>query len=181
MTARFPLFVAAAVVFMAAICLTVVLARRATGDLAAVAREDARREPLDRNLAAVRRLSEDKHRVVADLIAGRVTLREAAGRFRELNATPVEDSNGREVVPPFRAFAGEEALWRSVCFWVEVELGQQREPSAAGVRARLRAEFREQFGHDPEEFSESRRPPTSANCVASRQPGRYNRGCLRPS
>lgn len=86
-----------------------------------------------------------KQGVVNELIAGRLTLREAVARFRELNAAV-----------PFRAVTGEEDLWRNVYFWVKMDL--RGEPGSAAVLPRLRAEYRQHFGHDPQPLAEYESP-----------------------
>lgn len=92
--------------------------------------------------------------VVKELIVGRLTLCEAAARFHELNALVERDPNNDRLAP-YRVVSGEEGLYYNVYYWAEVELYHRRDPAADEVRARLQAEYREQFGHDPEPFPES--------------------------
>jgi hypothetical protein len=110
-----------------------------------LAREAGREEELARRLADAQRFSRGKHRMTAGLIAGRVTLRQAAERFQELDALLRSGEGDPPPVP-----TGKEAVWRRVLVWVGNELYPRRDPEAAAVLARLRAEYRERFGHDPE-------------------------------
>jgi hypothetical protein len=135
----------AAALAAASACLA--LARWEAGDLATLAREAGRDEGLARQRAATWQVFEGKHRVVAELIAGRLTLLEAAGRFRELHALVEDDDHG--VIAPYRVVTDEEALCRTVLTWVETELWYEPDQAAAPIRARLKAEYRQQFGHDP--------------------------------
>jgi hypothetical protein len=83
--------------------------------------------------------------VVTEVIAGRLTLCQAAGLFGELNALVTSD--GSEDIGPFRVASGEESLCRNILFWVHVEL---RDKSERAAFARLTGEYPEQFGHAPE-------------------------------
>jgi hypothetical protein len=148
MTARRTLLVlTAAALAAASACLALALARRAAGDLETLVWEDRRAGAMDRRRAVSRRIIEGKTWVVAELIAGRLTLPEAAGRFRELHALVEDDDQG--VLAPYRVVTGEEALCRTVLTWVEAELWYEPDQAAAPIRARLQAEYRQQFGHDP--------------------------------
>jgi hypothetical protein len=134
---------------LAAASVHVTLPRRAAGDLLTIVRETDRGEGLAGRLATAQRFSGGKYQAAAELIAGQITLRQAVERFRELNAL-VEGYDGRDGVAPFLVASSEEPLWRNVLLWVEAEVGHRNDPSAAEIRTRLRAEYRERFGRDPE-------------------------------
>ena len=138
-------FVAAALVAAFA---HLALAGRVAGDLLAFVRVTDHAEVLNGRLAVAQQFSGGKRQAAAELIAGRITLPQAVERFRELRAL-VEDGNGRDGVAPFLLVSGEEALWDSVLLWVEAQLGPRTDSGASKVLARLRAEYRERFGHDP--------------------------------
>jgi hypothetical protein len=144
MIARRTLFavIAAAGLATSSACLFFGLARWAAGDLNAIAWEARREEEMDRELAVVFRINAGKAQVVAEVIAGRCALREAADRFRELDPTRLGGL----------AFSGEEALWRGIYLDVKEEVYLRGPRAAAEVLARLRAEYRQQFSHDPEEY-----------------------------
>jgi hypothetical protein len=125
------------------------LSRWTHEDLAALAFQGQMEEALGQRLAACRAVLAAKTEVLNELIAGRLTLRQAAERFHELYAL-VEDGND-EVVGRYRVVQGEEALCRNVLTWAESVLYQRGDKSTkAKVLARLKEEYRERFGHDPE-------------------------------
>jgi hypothetical protein len=109
-------------------------------------READREEAVARRLAVIGRVTEGKRHFLDELVGGRLTLREAAERFRELNS--FFDDGNADLLGAYPAVTGEEALWRNVLLCARSEL--QGRPGAAAVLARLGAEYREHFGHDPE-------------------------------
>jgi hypothetical protein len=147
MTACRTLLVALATALTAA-SVHVTLARRGAGDLLTIIQETDREEVLAGRLAIAQRFSEGKHHAVAELAAGRITLRQTVERFREMNA--LLEGYGRDGVAPFLVASGEEPLWRNVLVWVEAEVWYRTDPGAAEIRTRVWAEYREHFGHDPE-------------------------------
>jgi hypothetical protein len=141
---------AAAAAALAAASACHALARWAAGDLAALAREGRREAAMEQRLAASREVLQAKTAVVHDLIAGRLTLWEAARRFRELNPRLAGGGNA-DGIGPYRVVSGEEALWRSVLLWIENELHHHDGRAvAAPTLARLKAEYRGRFGREPE-------------------------------
>jgi hypothetical protein len=148
MFARLPAAFLAAGLLSTSVYLLLSLARWPAGDLEALTLLGQREGALEQRLESCRCLTAGKTRTAAELIAGRVTLRQAAERFRELNAL-VEDGND-EVVGRYLLVQGEEALFRNVLRWAEVELHQRGdEATKAKVLSRLKEEYRERFGHDP--------------------------------
>ncbi len=135
-------------VVSAGACLLLALARWSAGDLRTIVSQGRLDGALEQRLAACQRLTAGKSRAAAEVIAGRMTLRQAVERFVELNAL-VDDGND-DVVGPYQRVSGEEELWRNVLVWVQAELYTQRHPDAAAVLAPLRAEYRERFGRDPD-------------------------------
>lgn len=86
-----PLFAAAAVAAAFGTCLALCgRGAGANGDLCDLAGEVQRGDDLERYLEATRRRNEAKQALAAEVVDGRVSLREAAGRFRRLDeAAPV--------------------------------------------------------------------------------------------
>jgi hypothetical protein len=130
-------------VALAAFMASLALARWAAGELADIAWADRRLEALDRRLAVSSRVGEAKGRVVNELIAGRLTLRQAADRFRELNAWLAPDGN-EDLLGLFPVVTGEEAVWRNVLLWARAVAGVhlRRDPppqNPLGIAARLEA------------------------------------------
>jgi hypothetical protein len=150
MTARQTVFVTL-VVALVATSLSLALARWAAGDLATLVWEGRREEALAERLAASSRTLQEKAVVVENLIAGRVTLREAAGRFRELHDWVGDDPNNG-ILGPYLVMSGEEGLWRNVLCWVEAELRHRRDRTPGEVLRRLLVQYRQQFGNATEPF-----------------------------
>jgi hypothetical protein len=121
-------------VALAAVAAWLALAPWVPEDLLTLAREVGREEALARRLAAAQQFSEGKHQTAAEMIAGRITLPEAAARFRELNS--LVEGDGQDGTAPFLLARGEEALWRNVLHWVEAELYHRR--GRPGLLARRR-------------------------------------------
>jgi hypothetical protein len=147
MTAYRTLFLALAAALVGA-STYFLLGRPVAGDLLILTSETDLEEPLARRLESARRLSDGKHQIVAELIAGRIDLEKAAHRFEELNALMSGDGN-EDLIGTYRVVRGEEALWLSVLAWVELELQQKGDRAADDVLARLSAEYRERFGRVP--------------------------------
>jgi hypothetical protein len=83
-----------------------------------------RRQELEVQGIPVVRRTFEKHRIVQDLLAHRLTLWQAADEFRELDeevhqAKPLDTPSG--MMPPF----DEEKMCRNVIVWVRVELSNQ--------------------------------------------------------
>lgn len=114
-----------------------------SGLAAQLEREDRRRALLDRQARAFSTSSEGKERVAKELIAGRMTLSEAAVHFRRLDEALREAG-----VPVLGRGRGEEAAWANVIIWVK-ELLKGDPSRAAPIGAALEAEFRSRFGHAP--------------------------------
>jgi hypothetical protein len=145
-----------AVAALAADSAYLALARRTAGDLATLVREGWREGTIDRRLTVSQRMLQAKTEAVAEVIAGRMTLRETAARFRELN-TLMDDGN--DGIGPYLVVSEEEPLWRNVLLWVRAELYQRGDQDAGAVLPRLQAEYRERFGHDPDPGASPRTIP----------------------
>ncbi len=118
------------------------------GDLPAVRRrldkERVRGEGLERQRQAVLARMAAKDRVVAELVAGRLTLSQAAARFRGLSVALPDGAH-----PPGAEGRTEgERLCREVMARAAVWLADHAPDRAAAVAARLEAELRQQLGRD---------------------------------
>jgi hypothetical protein len=126
------------------------------GHSPAIAGGPVREEELAyRRQVATKRL-EGKQQVTRDLIAGHLTLLEAAVRFQVLNKTPVDcpfryenSSQGR----------GEgEQIFRQVINWAVTEVAQRSEIEAQILSERLERELEEHLRrHGPARLPESRK------------------------
>jgi len=105
-----------------------------------LAEETRRGESLASRTGVTRRCIEGKREVTLEVIAGRLTLPEAAGRFRELQEMRDEvDEDSRVPGPGHR---DEEALCLNVIVWVAAELNNNP-PQARAVVSRLEDELRD--------------------------------------
>ena len=103
-------------------------------------REMQRGQALSSRDEAVRRCLEAKTRVTAEVVAGRLTLLEAAAAFRQCNET-VKDGNDAWA-GVYRAPGDEEAVCRNVIVWAALATRRDPQRQAAVVR-RLEEELRQ--------------------------------------
>jgi hypothetical protein len=103
-------------------------------------RELQRREALESRDARLWRCREAKARVTAELLAGRLSLAEAAEAFREVNET-LQDADDAWV-DPYRFADNEEAVCRTVIAWARHDTGCDPARRAAVV-GRLEEELRQ--------------------------------------
>jgi hypothetical protein len=110
-------------------------------------RERRREEVLERRRRLFEFSIKAKSGVVAEVIAGRATLAEAARSFRDIDNT--RDDDGGDVLRPLQRAATEKDVYLSVLSWVEAEL--RGHPRAAIILAPLKEEYRRRFGdvHSP--------------------------------
>jgi hypothetical protein len=117
------------------------------GDISKVLSQERRAEALRGQKEAIFTRAEARQQVIDELIAGRMTLKQAVARFGELNA--MEPEQMTVVRETFPGDSDEERLCRQVLGQVQVEL-QGRTSEADTILPRLEAEMHEQFGqHSP--------------------------------
>jgi hypothetical protein len=104
-----------------------------------IAREARRQEELDRIAEAHRRSNQGKWKVVNELIAGQITLREAAGRFRQVHQATAG--------LPSRLPEDDRTLCRLIVQWCRTAV--QNDPRCIEVTARLEEEYRLLFPPEP--------------------------------
>jgi hypothetical protein len=98
----------------------------------------------DEQFRAIRRRIETKHRLAREVIDGRLTLLEAAARFRDLDLEPPPFAqNGLRCRYP--GVSDDELHCREVIFFVHAEL-RDRPGTDAHIMARLEAELKERLG-----------------------------------
>ena len=104
------------------------------------ARSDSRGTgELTERFTIIHRRTTAKRHVVRQLLAGQLTLLEAASWFRHLNESPVE----QPAIPPhLPGNSKEEQLCEQVLCWAEAKLSQEREGDGPAVLRRLRAELK---------------------------------------
>jgi hypothetical protein len=105
--------------------------------------ESRRAEVLAAKEMAVAARAQARAQALDELIAGRLTLLQAADRFADLNATDPECQTA--VLSTLEGYSEQERLCRQVILCVESTL-QDQPARAATVLTRLQGELREQFG-----------------------------------
>jgi hypothetical protein len=108
-------------------------------------REWSRAEVLERRQRLLELSIKAKSGVVAEVIARRVTLAEAARSFRDINNA--REGDGGDVLGPLWRPATEEGVYLCALSWVEAEL--RGDPRAATILAPLKEEYRQRFGDVP--------------------------------
>jgi hypothetical protein len=95
---------------------------------------------VDRQLEAFWVRQAARREVVAELVERRLTLPEAAARFRDLNAKACSAGHVRLFFP---GRTEEESICRHLIFWAQCELESDAPSVAQEVAARLEAELNE--------------------------------------
>ena len=104
--------------------------------------EVRRSQALGAREEASRRYNRAKQAVTDELIAGRLSLAEAAERFAQLSELMEGPNPG---IGSYKEPAGEQAVWRNVITWVSARVARGSSQQEA-VLARLEAEYRARFG-----------------------------------
>ena len=114
--------------------------RSLSSALGVIYREAQRGEALDSRDERLRRCLEVKTRITTEVLAGRLSLAEAAEAFREANATLKDAPDAW--VDPYRFADDEEAVFRTVIAWARSRADADPERQAAVV-ARLEEELQQ--------------------------------------
>jgi hypothetical protein len=107
--------------------------------------EIRRSEALEQRAVEISRALGIKKRIIGDLIAKRLTLREAAVEFRQADELIENDSGG--LVAAYRMAKTEEELYRQVIAWARTELSNHPQQSEE-VMQRLEKERRNVVGSE---------------------------------
>lgn len=130
------------------VCISSVLAFSRDGQGTQLARwllfEARRSEALQQRRIEVQESEEEKTAISEQFIAGRLSLREAAEQFREVDAVLRE--NPSSFVASYITPETEHGLCRQVCHWTEFMLIRKHSArEAEQVRRRMEREFHELF------------------------------------
>jgi hypothetical protein len=110
--------------------------------------ETRRSEALRLRASEVAQSMETKRAITDDLIAARMTLREAEEKFRAASAMVEKTSGG--FLPSYRSPESDRGVGQQVLAWVNSTLQDKYTPrQAKQVRRRLRREYKEQFAQPP--------------------------------
>jgi hypothetical protein len=107
--------------------------------------EMRRSEALEYRATEMSQSQQVKKAVVGDLVAERLTLREAAEQFRQADQLIETDPTG--LVAAYHTPETEEQLYRQVIAWAKIQLRNDRE-QAQQVIPRLEQEMAEQCGDE---------------------------------
>ena len=113
-------------------------------DLSQLLLESRRSEAWRYRAKMVTRNIEVKHAVVHEIIAGRLTLREAVARFQEANQ--LVENNDRDLLPDYQIPATEEGVYRQVLAWVRAEVSSLPAEQAQRILTSLEKEYESKFG-----------------------------------
>jgi len=82
--------------------------------------------------------------IVAEIVAGRLTLREAAARFQEANY--LVENNDRDLLPGYQIPATEQGVYQQVLAWVRPEVSSLPAEQAKRILTPLEKEYEARFG-----------------------------------
>jgi hypothetical protein len=106
--------------------------------------ESRRSEALRLRSEMVTRNIDIKRTIVADIIAGRLSLREAAVRFQEANC--LVENNDPDLLPDYQIPATEEGVYQQVLAWMRSEVSSFPAEQAQLILAPLEKEYEARFG-----------------------------------
>jgi len=139
-----PLLSRGPLIALGVVILLVTLAWGVGVELARLVTESRRHDRLHVQTDALLSCNQEKETVAHELLAGRLSLEQAAREFHRLE----EQRRASGDHGPDGDLDTEEALWRSVLSWVEASLGQA--PGRDDVRRRLQAELAQRFPREPQ-------------------------------
>jgi hypothetical protein len=113
-------------------------------DLSQLLFELRRSETLQHRIALVAGNMEIKQAIVADIVAGRLSLREAAVRFQEANC--LVENNDPDLLPAYQIPATEEGVCQQVLAWMRAEVALRSPERAKRILAPLEKEYESRFG-----------------------------------
>ena len=88
--------------------------------------------------------NEVKQTIVADIVAGRLTLHEAAVRFQEANH--LVENNDLDLLPDFQVPSTEEGWYQQVLAWMRAEVLSLPAEQAQRILTPLEKEYESRFG-----------------------------------
>jgi hypothetical protein len=92
----------------------------------------------------VNRNIEVKRTIVAEIVAGRLSPREAAVRFQEANC--LVENNDADLVPDYQKPPTEHGVYQQVLAWMRTEVSSLPAEQAQRILAPLEKEYESRFG-----------------------------------
>jgi len=87
---------------------------------------------------------EVKRTIVAEIVAGRLTLHEAAVRFQEANH--LVENNDRDLLPDYQIPGTEQGVYQQVLAWMQDEVSSLPAEQAKRILAPLEKEYESRVG-----------------------------------
>jgi hypothetical protein len=113
-------------------------------DLSQLLFESRRSEAWRLRSEMVTRNIEVKRTTVVDIVAGRLTLHEAAVRFQEANC--LIENNDPDLLPAYHKPATEQGVYQQVLGWVRSEVSSLPAEQAKRILTPLEKEYESKFG-----------------------------------
>ena len=143
--ARFSAYAAVAAVLLAGGLFSLIVSRFGKqSDLSQLLFESRRSEAIRLRDEMVLYNHEVKRTIVADIVAGRLTLHEAAVRFREANL--LVENNDPDLLPNYPMPATEQGVYRQVLRWTRVEVASLPAEQVNRILTPLEKEYESKFG-----------------------------------
>jgi len=142
--ARISAYAAVAVVLFVGLFSLLALRFGNQSDLSLLLLESRRSQALRYRSEMVTHNIEVKRTIVADIVAGRLTLREAAIHFQEANQ--LVENNDRDLLPDYQIPATEEGVYQQVLAWMRAEVANLPAEQAQRILTPLEKEYESRFG-----------------------------------
>src|SRR5262249_39420272 len=113
-------------------------------DLSELLFESRRSEAMRLRSEMVTHNLEVKQTIVADIVAGRLTLHEAAVRFQEANH--LVENNDRDLLPDYQIPGTEQGVYQQVLGWMQDEVSSLPAEQAKRILTPLEKEYEARFG-----------------------------------
>jgi hypothetical protein len=142
--ARISAYAAVAVVLFVGLFSLIGLRFGNQSDLSQLLFESRRAEALRLRNEMVTHNLEVKRVIVADIVAGRLTLREAAVRFQKANH--LVENNDPDLLPDHQIPATEKGVYQQVLAWMWAEVSSLPTEQAERILTPLEKEYESRFG-----------------------------------
>ncbi|HEY7428703.1 MAG TPA: hypothetical protein VH682_31020 [Gemmataceae bacterium] len=142
--ARLCAYAAVAVVLFVGLFSLIGLRFGKASDLSQLLFESRRSEALRRRSEMVNHNIEVKRTIVAEIVAGRLTLHEAAVRFQEANH--LVENNDADLLPDYQKPATEEGVYQQVLLWMRAEVSDLPAEQGKRILTPLEKEYESKFG-----------------------------------
>jgi hypothetical protein len=147
--ARISAYAALAVVLSAGLLSLLGLRFGKQSDLSQLLFASRRSEAMRYRIEMVTHSMKVKVAIIDEIVAGRLTLREADARFQEAN--DLVENNDRDLLPDYQIPATEEGVYQQVLLWMRTEVSSLPAEQAKRILIPLEKEYESRFGVTPPE------------------------------